>query len=335
MDPLSQATLGAIVPQAFNRNRKKVIMATIAGAIGGMAPDLDVIIRSESDSLLFLEYHRQFTHSLIFIPIGGLICAAFLWLILKKWRGDFKSLYIFSTLGYATHGILDSCTSYGTQLLWPFSNYRVSWDTISIIDPLFTLPLVIAVFLGILRKSNTWPIAGIIFGLLYMGAGWFQHDRAITAARTLAQSRNHTPISISAKPSFANLLVFKTIYDTEDSYFVDAVRVGQEVKIYPGESIEKFQMERDFPNLDPDSQTAIDIKRFSWFSQGFLALHPEKSNHIIDVRYSMVPNQIQPLWGIGLDPLNTSKHVRYEVYGRNPKKRGPLLLKMIRGEPLN
>src|SRR5690606_29471703 len=51
------------------------------GALGGMAPDLDVIIRSASDPLLALEYHRHFTHSLAFIPIGGLLVAApFLWL---------------------------------------------------------------------------------------------------------------------------------------------------------------------------------------------------------------------------------------------------------------
>ena len=43
-------------------------------------------------------------------------------------------------MGYATHGLLDSCTSYGTQLFWPFSDVRVAWDTMSIVDPLFTVP---------------------------------------------------------------------------------------------------------------------------------------------------------------------------------------------------
>ena len=48
--------------------------------------------------------------------------------------------YMYSTIGYATHGIIDSLTSYGTQLFWPFSNDRFATNTISIIDPLFTLP---------------------------------------------------------------------------------------------------------------------------------------------------------------------------------------------------
>ena len=47
---------------------------------------------------------------------------------------------MYSTIGYATHGIIDSLTSYGTQLFWPFSNDRFATNTISIIDPLFTLP---------------------------------------------------------------------------------------------------------------------------------------------------------------------------------------------------
>ena len=73
MDPLSQGVLGASLPQASS-NRQQVAIAGVFGFLAGMAPDLDVLIRSSTDPLLFLEYHRQFTHSLIFIPVGGLLC---------------------------------------------------------------------------------------------------------------------------------------------------------------------------------------------------------------------------------------------------------------------
>ena len=72
MDPLTQGLLGASLPQSLSKKKSLAIVAII-GLISGLAPDLDIFIRSENDPLLFLEYHRQFTHSLIFIPFGGLI----------------------------------------------------------------------------------------------------------------------------------------------------------------------------------------------------------------------------------------------------------------------
>ena len=64
MDPLSQAVLGVSLSQSVARNRSQLRQAFWIGALSGMAPDLDILIRSAADPLLFLEYHRQFTHSL-------------------------------------------------------------------------------------------------------------------------------------------------------------------------------------------------------------------------------------------------------------------------------
>ena len=141
MDPLSQGVIGASVAQSTVKNKRYLVSAGILGFLSGMAPDLDIFIRSEQDPLLFLEYHRQFSHSLVFIPIGGLICASILFFILRLKKSlSFKQAWIFSTLGYGTHGLLDACTSYGTLLLWPFSYSRISWNNISIIDPRYQVP---------------------------------------------------------------------------------------------------------------------------------------------------------------------------------------------------
>ena len=136
MDPLSQGTVGAAFAQS-TANKNNIFKIGVIGFLAGLAPDLDVLIRSSNDPILFLEYHRQFTHSLFFIPFGSLIIALLIFPLLKRSMG-FKTVYLASLLGYATHGLLDACTSYGTQLFWPFSNERVTWNNISIIDPLFT-----------------------------------------------------------------------------------------------------------------------------------------------------------------------------------------------------
>ena len=84
MDPITQGALGAAVAQAalFNQDKKR---AYIAGGLAGMAADLDILIRSSQDPLLSLIYHRNFTHSLFFIPFGALLVALAL-LMFKSFR---------------------------------------------------------------------------------------------------------------------------------------------------------------------------------------------------------------------------------------------------------
>ena len=148
MDPLSQGTVGAAFAQSF-ANKNNIFKIGFIGFLAGLTPDLDVLIKSPTDPILSLEYHRQFTHSLFFIPFGSLIFAFLIFPLVKR-SLSLKTVYFASLLGYSTHGLLDACTSYGTQLFWPFSNERVSWNNISIIDPLFTIPILI--FLLHLKK---------------------------------------------------------------------------------------------------------------------------------------------------------------------------------------
>ena len=329
MDPVTQGTVGAILPQGF-ANRKTLIWATVCGLLGGMAPDLDVLIRSEDDPLLFLEYHRQFTHSLIFIPIGGSFVGLLLFLLVGQRQGySLKTTLIFSNLGYATHALLDSCTTYGTVLLWPFSDMRFAWNLISIIDPLFTVPILMAVFFGILTRQARYSQWGLAWVILYLSLGFFQHRAAIQLGEKIAFSRGHDPITIDAKPSFANIIVWKVIYEFEGHYYVDAVRVGLKPTIYEGTSIRKLDISIDFPWLDQASVQAADIERFRWFSRGYVARDPHFPNRVVDIRYSLVPNEINSLWSIELSPSNQNDHVSYITQRGSVDDNWPKLRKML------
>ena len=313
MDPVTQGVLGASLSQSFSRNKKQTAIAGLFGLLSGLAPDLDVFIRSSSDPLLFLEYHRHFTHSLAFIPFGGLLCGTVMYLLLgKRWGVSFFLTCLYCTLGYATHAVLDACTSYGTQLFWPFSNIRIAWNSMSIIDPIYTVPIIVGVLMAAIKKQPS--IARIVFAwaLIYPCIGVFQHNRAIEAGLTLAHARGHEPIRINAKPSLGNIFLWKVIYETHKYYYVDAVRVLSDIKKYPGEKIEKLDIARDFYWLDSDSQQAKDIERFRWFSNGYIAQDPNNPNRIVDVRYSFVPNEVEALWGILLSPqADVDEHVVY------------------------
>jgi inner membrane protein len=316
MDPLSQGTIGATLAQSAS-SKAKVKSATLMGCLGGLAPDLDVLIQSPTDPLLFLEFHRQFTHALIFIPVGALIVTA----VMHRWAGkglSFREGYLFCLLGYATHGLLDTCTTYGTQLLWPFSLERFAWNNVSIIDPIFTLPVLALIITGVIRHQPVLGRLALAWAVSYLLFGVFQRERAEAAGLELALSRGHEPVRLEAKPGFGSMLLWKIVYETHTEFHVDAVKVGIESRPYPGASATKLDVTKHYPWLDPDSQQAKDVERFRWFSNNYLAIDPGDPTRVIDVRYSVVPNEIDPLWGIQLDPNKSmNEHIDWQSMRRS------------------
>ncbi|MBT4522953.1 MAG: metal-dependent hydrolase [Halieaceae bacterium] len=332
MDPLTQGVLGASLSQS-GAKRGEVATAGVLGFLAGMTADLDVLIRSSTDPLLFLEYHRQFTHSLIFIPIGGLLCALVLhYLIGRRRQLVFRQSLLYCTLGYATHAVLDACTTYGTMLFWPFSDVRIAWNTISIIDPLFTVPLLLLIVLAAKRRRVVFARVAVIWACSYMALGLWQRDQAIELGQQLAARRGHTPLRLEAKPSFGNILIWKIVYETRDQFYVDAVRAGLAPTVFPGSSVEKLVIARDLPWLDSGSQQARDIERFRWFSDGYIAVDPRVAGRVIDIRYSLVPNEVAPLWSIELRPnAGETDHAQYLTHRGSADNPAQLLWSMIVG----
>lgn len=330
MDPITQGLLGASLAQSVSK-KQHIIVGGIIGYLSGMAPDLDVLIRSSSDPLLFLEYHRQFTHSLLFIPIGSLLCAVTLHPIIgRRWKLSFKQSSLFCLLGFGTHALLDACTSYGTQLLWPLSYERYAWNLVSVIDPLFSLLLLVLVFTASLKRTPWIARVALIWAVAYPTLGLIQRERAESAAWLLAQQRQHQPVRLFTKPSFGNLVVWKSVYETNEAFYVDAIRAGRSTRIYEGESVPKLDIEQDFAWLEKDSQQAKDVTRFSHFSDGYLTQDNSDPMVIFDVRYSMIPNQIEPMWSIRLSKQRASEsHVEYVTHRNNTKESRKQMLKML------
>ena len=146
----------------------------------------------------------------------------------------------------------------------------------------------------------------------------------------IVSERGHKPDSLLIKPSFANIIVWKSIYEDNDMYYVDAIKVGLEEIYLGGTSIEKLNIDKSFPWLDKTSQQAIDIERFRWFANGYLAVSPLNSLHIIDVRYSTLPNKVLPLWSIALEKsAQNNEHIKYVTSRSTPSRNYKELLKMI------
>jgi inner membrane protein len=220
-------------------------------------------------------------------------------------------------------------------LLWPFSDTRISWSIIAIVDPLFSLSLLLA-FIFAFKLRKTMP-ARIGLGLAgtYLLLGVWQHQSALQAAIELAEQRGHSVQRILVKPTLANLVLWRSVYQSNDRFYVDAIRVGlQQVRIYPGESIPKFNQQQDLPQLARDSILSSDIHRFSNLADGYVVNAPNRENVLSDIRYSMLPTAIAPMWGIDLNLLLPSEHANFTVYRDRPDNANDLFLTMLRGHDL-
>lgn len=142
MDSITQGVLGAAIGEAL-LGKKIGNKGALLGAVIATVPDLDVFFYLFYDKLAMLSIHRGFSHSILFSVLGGGLIAMMLQRI--KWLEglSFRLLFLLAWLCLFTHQLLDVFTAYGTQLWLPFSNQRVGLDSINVVDPVYTLPLII------------------------------------------------------------------------------------------------------------------------------------------------------------------------------------------------
>ena len=320
MDILTQGLLGGVLAQSVAR-KEEVKFATLIGILAGLLADADIFIYSSNDPLLNIEFHRHFTHSLFFIPFGAAIAMALLWPFFKK-HLPAKRIYLYSLLGYSMSGLLDAFTSYGTHLLWPFSDERISFNVISIIDPVFTFCLFVTMLYSLRVKRQRVAHVGLLLAACYMLLGYVQLQRATNVAENLIISRGHQVTKSLIKPTIANLLLWRSVYVYDDRIYVDAIRVGMfsQNKIFEGQSVEKLLVKDKLPTLEKTSILYKDIQRFKSFSGDFIAFDPTQKNVIGDIRYSMLPTSIKPLWGIVINTNNPHEHPDYKFFRDSGKQ---------------
>jgi inner membrane protein len=313
MDTITQAVIGAAAGQAVG-SRALGRRAAWIGAVGGLLPDADVLIRSASDPLLAIEQHRGFTHSLLFVPVGAAIAAA-PFLLSRELRGRAGLLYLAAVAGWATHAPLDAFTSYGTQLFWPFSDLRVALNSVSIVDPLFTLPLLAAVALAALWRRAAPAVAGLAWAVAWLGLGAVQHGRAADVQAELAQARGHAPVQGRVDPTLGNNLLWRSVYRTPDGRaHVDAVRVPwlgpPTVRTGRSGELATEASLLALPAAEP-AATARAVRTWHWFADGWVGRKdgPEGEVVLSDLRYGADPAGLEPFWTLTLRTADAARPV--------------------------
>ncbi|MDG5766791.1 metal-dependent hydrolase [Balneolales bacterium ANBcel1] len=331
MDPITHGLTGAAAAQLAS-DKEKQRPAALTGLVAAMLPDLETFIHHPADPLFNIEIHRQFTHALLFIPVGALLTAGLLWWLMRN-HLSFRELFFFSLLGFATHGFMDAVTSYGTELLWPFSDTRVAWHLLPIVDPLLTI--VMGVLAGAAFYYRKKRFAWLFFAWLaiYLLAGFIQRERGTAAMEAVAQQRGHTVERMVVKPTIGNLVLWRSTYQSGDSIHVDAVRSGffAPPVVYPGDVTPLVTPSRHFSHMK-GTVLYDDLRRFQRFSDGYLIFHPDDDQIIGDARYSMVPNELVPLWGIEADTTKPDRHVPFLYFRDTGEEVRNTFLEMVLGK---
>ena len=151
MDPVTHGITGALLGKAYFSERGGRV-ATFAAVLGAVFPDIDIVAELISrDPLAIVKYHRGITHSFVALPFFAMLLAGLIRWVARRRSIEAPSwgiLTLVCGMGIASHIILDGMTSFGTRMWIPFSERRVAWDLLFIIDFVFSsivlLPQVMA-----------------------------------------------------------------------------------------------------------------------------------------------------------------------------------------------
>jgi len=223
MDSLTQVVLGASVGELI-LGKKLGNKALLWGAIAGTIPDLDVLASPFLDMVGELTFHRSVTHSFLFATIVSPVLGWLLTKLYKKVDVNWQEWGWLFFCGFVTHALLDSCTTWGTQLFWPFSNYGVAFYNIFVIDPLYTIPFLILVVACALynktsRKRRLLNYSGLAISTLYL---LFSFAAKASANSVFEQNLNTQSINYTSyisKPTPLNTIFWSVTVQSEDGFY--------------------------------------------------------------------------------------------------------------------
>lgn len=302
MDSLTQIVLGAAVGEAV-LGKKTGNKAMLYGAIAGTIPDLDALASHFTDTISAVEIHRGFTHSIVFSLLAAPVFGFFISKLEKSSLANWKDWSWLMFWGLFTHPILDSFTTWGTQLFWPLE-HRLAFKSIFVIDPLYTIPFMIFLILAMSRKKDSvkrfkYNKMGLLISTGYLLFGLVLKGVAHTNFVTSLDRQGIFYERIDTRPSPFNTILWAANVETEDAYlvgyysFFDSEMVRFEV--YPKNhhylgSLKKDKNVRRLMAISKDWYTITEEDGFLYFNDlRFGKLNPSNPDSNFAFSYKLVP----------------------------------------------
>lgn len=220
MDSLTQIALGSAIGVTVMGRRTAVWKAALWGGVAGTLPDLDAFI-DYGDAILNMTRHRAESHALFYLTLAAPPLA---WAVARLHREAmlFRRWWLALWLALVTHPLLDVMTVYGTQLLQPFSSHPFGVGSIFIIDPFYTVPLIIGVVMALRLKSSRglgWNMTGLALSTLYLGASAVAQQQATQVARAALQIEGIAASGLLVTAAPFNILLWRLLATTPTQYF--------------------------------------------------------------------------------------------------------------------
>jgi inner membrane protein len=290
MDSLTQLALGAAVGEA-TAGRQVGRRALLWGAFCGTLPDLDVFVPL-GDAVRDFTYHRSASHSLFVLAA---LTPLVVWLILKihpETTEHRQRWFALVYLAFATHVLLDSFTVYGTQIFWPFVSTPMTWSTIFIIDPLYTVPLLIGVIAALIAaRRGSWGhtvnTVGLVLstGYLMWTLGAKLHVEHVARSSLTNQDMDTTRVLTTPTPF--NSLLWRILV-VDDTHYYEGF-----YSVFDGASPVSYEpWPRKLELLEP-LRDGWPVQRLQWFTKDFYAAESMDNDVIMtDLRMGFEPEYV-------------------------------------------
>jgi inner membrane protein len=287
MDTITHTVIGACMGEAI-AGKQLGKKAMLWGALANNFPDVDVIAglwENETHSLLV---HRGITHSIFCNLILSFVFAWIFQKLYHKQEVSYRRWLILFGSGLFLHIILDAFTAYGTGWFEPFSHYRVTFNTIFILDPVFTLPVLIStIALLILRrqsqKRERWWKIGLGLSSVYLVIIIINKLYVNRVVRTNILEQNIAATDFMATPTALNNLLWYIVIKGENEQHVAYFSLLDKSKTL---SFETFKTHDSLLGFPCDEESVKDLKQFS---RGFYVVKLESDTIVFsDIRFGQL-----------------------------------------------
>lgn len=285
MDSLSQIALGAAVGLAAMGRRTALWKAALWGGIAGTLPDLDVLL-DHGDPILNMVLHRAETHAPFWLTLFSLpfaLAVARLHGEMALWRRWWLAIW----LALVTHPLLDGMTVYGTQLALPFSDHPYGVGSVFIIDPLYTVPLIVGVAMVLRGRRLAWNAAGLALSTAYLGWGVWAQQQVEQVARDSLAAQGIAAERVLVTPTAFNSVLWRVVA-IDGASFHEGFRSLFDAT--PQMAFDRFARGTALR----DELHGIDgVRRIVDFSHGFYKLHADGGRVLVtDLRMGQEPAYI-------------------------------------------